>query len=131
MRSRTTMLLAAILGFAIVSSAVAFTRWVSNASQVLVPQSEVKVVLVVLGPEGFQPQELQLPPGQYILIVRNRTGLDDVGLRLLSELGINLGEARVRGIQRTWKLRLQLNTGRYLIAGTDRPDWTCRITVGS
>ncbi len=98
----------------------------ASASQ---DQHDIKVVLFTLRAEGFEPEEMQLSAGEYFLIVRNRSGLDEFNVRLLRENGENLREARVRGHRRDWKQRLRLTPGTYLFTETNHPDWTCRITV--
>jgi hypothetical protein len=91
--------------------------------------SDIRVVLLSLRPEGFEPGELQLTAGEYLLIVRNRTGLSEIKVRLQSEAGERMGEATVRARQRDWKQRLRLAPGVYLLTATDHPDWICRIVV--
>jgi hypothetical protein len=91
--------------------------------------SDIKVVLLTLRSEGFDPAEMQLPEGEYLLIVRNRTGLDEVDVRLAREDGQHLGQSKVRSRQKDWTQRLKLTPGTYLLTEINHPDWTLRVVV--
>ena len=91
--------------------------------------SNIQVVLITLRSEGFEPTEMRLPSGEYLVIVRNRTGLASVNVQLQREAGERLGTATVGARQRDWKQRTRLTPGVYLLSETDHPDWTCRIVV--
>lgn len=90
---------------------------------------EVKLLLLALLPEGFDNKEMQLEPGEYLLIIGNRTGLRDVNVRFDREGNERIGAGVVDGRQRNWKKRLKLSTGSYVVTANDDPDWTCRIVV--
>jgi hypothetical protein len=91
--------------------------------------SDIKVVLLTLRSEGFDPAEMQLPAGEYLLVVRNRTGLDEVDVRLVHEDGHNLDQAKVGARQKDWKQRLKLTPGTYLINEANHSDWNLRLVV--
>jgi hypothetical protein len=91
--------------------------------------SEVKLVLLALMREGFDSSEMQLDPGEYLLIIGNRTGLKEVRVRLEREGNGRVAEATLGGRQRDWKQRLRLTAGTHVVTANDNPDWTCRITV--
>ncbi len=91
--------------------------------------SDIRVVLLALRSEGFEPQEIQLAAGEYLFVVRNRTGLDEVNVRLLREANQQLATAKVRARQRDWKQRLQLTPGTYVLTESGHPEWSCRIVV--
>ena len=91
---------------------------------------EVKLVLLALWPEGFETNEMQLEPGQYLFIIGNRTGLKEVNVQLQREGRERLAAAAVGGRQRDLKQRLNLTPGIYVVTAGDNPNWTCRITVG-
>jgi hypothetical protein len=90
---------------------------------------EVKLLLLALLPEGFDNKEMQLEPGEYLLIIGNRTGLRDVNVRFDRQGNERIGAGVVDGRQRNWKKRLKLSTGSYVVTANDNPDWTCRIVV--
>ena len=89
----------------------------------------IQVVLITLRPEGFEPVEMQIAPGEYLFVVRNRTGLDEVSTQLMRENGEHLGQANIGARRRDWKQRLKLTPGTYLLSEADHPDVTCRIVV--
>ena len=91
---------------------------------------EVKLVLLALLPEGFDATEMQLEPGDYVLVIGNRTGLRDVNVRMDREGNARVATATLRGRQRDWKQRMQLVSGTYLVTANDNPEWSCRIVVG-
>ena len=91
---------------------------------------EVKLVLLALLPEGFDPREMQLAPGDYVFIVGNRTGLREINIRLDREGVARVAVATLAGRQKDWKQRMRLTTGTYLITANDNPEWSCRIVVG-
>jgi len=91
---------------------------------------EFKLVLLALLPQGFDSQEMQLDPGEYLFIIGNRTGLKEVNVRLEREGKDHVAAAKVSGRRMNWKQRLKLIPGTYLVTADDNPDWTCRIVVG-
>lgn len=91
---------------------------------------EVKLVLLALRPEGFESNEMQLNPGEYLFIVGNRTGLREVTMRLERQGSDRIAEVTVGGRPRDWRKRLRLTSGTYVLTANDKPDWTCRIVVG-
>jgi Na+-transporting methylmalonyl-CoA/oxaloacetate decarboxylase gamma subunit len=91
--------------------------------------ANIQVVLLTLRSEGFEPAELQLAAGEYLLVVRNRTGLDEVDVSLVRENGQHLGQSKVGARQKDWKQRLKLTPGTYLLNETNHPDWTLRVVV--
>jgi hypothetical protein len=58
-----------------VDNAVAPVAIPSNLDQSQEAGPEVKLVLLALWPEGFETNEMQLEPGDYLFIIGNRTGL--------------------------------------------------------
>jgi hypothetical protein len=91
--------------------------------------SRIQVVLVALRPEGFEPAEMRLSSGEYLFVVRNRTGLDEVNVHLTSQSSQQLLTARVGASRQALKRRLQLTSGTYHLTEADHPEWTCTIVV--
>jgi len=154
MKTKTLLLLLSLTLLAIVSAAFAFGRPNGHAAAdrrltplavfasgagaaaksslpaVPVPdKSDVEVLLLTLRPTGFESREVTLPAGDYVLIVRNRSGLDEFGVRLARETGENLREAKMPRHKRDWKHFLKLTPGNYVLTEVDHPDWTCRIKI--
>ncbi|HYP54559.1 MAG TPA: hypothetical protein VEQ42_13500 [Pyrinomonadaceae bacterium] len=88
-----------------------------------------EVVVLNLRPEGFEPAELTLAAGDYLLVVNNRTGLDEFALRLEREGQGTLREARPPRRARNWRQMLRLTPGTYLLTETNHPEWALRVTV--
>ena len=91
--------------------------------------SDIQVVLLALRTEGFEPTEVNLSAGEYLFVVRNRSGLDEVDLRLVRENGEHLGQSKVHARRSDWKQRMKLTPGVYLLSETGHPEWTCRVVV--
>lgn len=93
-------------------------------------QDESEAEVIVLLPGGFEPTEVTRPHGRFLLVVNNRTGLEQVELRLERESGggrlheVRLSEGRLRSKQYE-----DLTPGTYLLTEADHPDWLCRITI--
>lgn len=92
-------------------------------------QTRIKVELITIRPAGFDPTEITLTDGHFRIAVDNKSGLDEVTLRLTRE-----GGARVRGLrlspeQHKWREKIVLPPGSYLLTAVGHPNWLCRITV--
>jgi hypothetical protein len=87
------------------------------------------VALFTIRPRGFEPRQVTLPAGAYLVVVRNRTGLDQFALRLERESGETLYDVQVPRGKRDWKQFLLLIPGSYILKETNNPAWICRITV--
>ncbi len=92
-------------------------------------ESDAKVAALTLRPNGFEPTEITIPAGKYLMVVRNRTGLDQFALRLERTTGARLQDVRLPRYKRDWKQFMQLTPDTYLLSEVDHPDWVCRITV--
>lgn len=102
----------------------------SNLAQSDEAGPEVKLVLLALLPEGFDMKDMQLEAGEYLFIVGNRTGLNEVNIRFERKGSERLAGGPVGGRKRDFKKRLKLTAGSYVITADDNPNWTCRIVVG-
>lgn len=137
---KVVLILGAIILLAIVSTASHLARHRENVENVIAPitiptqsdeaNSDIKLVLLALRPEGFETNEMQLDAGEYLFIIGNRTGLRDVNVRLDREGNERVAAATVGGRHRDLKQRLKLTPGTYLVTANDNPEWTCRIVVG-
>ena len=90
---------------------------------------ELTALLLTIRPTGFDPAEITLPAGEYLVIVRNSTGLDEFALRLDRDAGERLHDVRMPRYKRRWKQVVSLSPGSYVVTETNHPQWTCRITV--
>jgi hypothetical protein len=92
---------------------------------------QVEVSVVTLRPQGFDPKEITRTEGRLILVVNDRTGLDEVSLNIDRQGGSRLRNIQVERKRKTWGDIIELTPGEYLITEAGHPDWTCRITVTS
>jgi|SRR5687768_339361 len=88
---KTILIVAAVLLLAVGAAKSQFIGRIAGVEQVAdaiapvpIPASieqsqeagpEVKLVLLALRPEGFETNEMQLEPGEYLFIIGNRTGI--------------------------------------------------------
>lgn len=86
--------------------------------------------LVVVGPNGFEPAEITRPAGQFLLMIDNRSGLDQVQVRVESVTGRErLYDVGLSRKDFTWNTSLRLPPGEYLLTEASHPDWACRLTL--
>ncbi len=85
--------------------------------------------LITITPNGFDPAEITRPQGRVVVEVDNRSGLEEVELRLDRSNGGREKEARVRRTTLDWSGEVDLRPGAYVLSEANHPDWACRITV--
>ncbi len=96
----------------------------------LPPEGErLEVEPVTVSPDGIEPAEITRPRGRFVLAVENRSGLEEVSLRLEAEAGARLREAGLSRRRLNWTDVLDLPPGRYLLTEANHGTWACRITV--
>ena len=64
-----------------------------------------------------------------MLFVDNRSGLEEVTLRVDRVAGPRLHEVRVPREMLDWNEEINLTPGQYVLTEASHPDWVCRITV--
>lgn len=109
-------------------------RWISNAASnpiVTSDKSPTTVEIVTLRPDGFEPAELSLPADPVVLSIHNRSGLEEVDLRLEVEAGPRFKEIRVPRKRLDIKEVVDLRPGRYRLTEANNPAWSCVITVAA
>lgn len=101
-----------------------------RAAQPLASSAQpIQVERVTVTATGFDPDQITRPAGQVIIAVDNRSGLDEVWLRLDREGGERLVDTHVEKEKLDWRGRMTLAPGRYRITEAEHPDWICLITV--
>jgi len=91
--------------------------------------ANIEAELVTVTPHGFEPQQLTRPPGPFLLMLDNRSGLGQVNLHLSREAGAQLREVPVPREQPDWSEVIALPPGRYVLTEADHPRWLCRLTI--
>jgi hypothetical protein len=89
----------------------------------------LEVETITAGPTGFGPIEISRPKGRFILMVRNKSGAEELSLQLARENGNRLQAKRLTKGQRAWNNFLDLTPGLYVLSEANHPDWTCRIKI--
>src|SRR5712671_843197 len=68
----------------------------------LAQTSQIRTELITIRPTGFDPAEIRLTDGQFRIAVDNKSGLDEVTLRLTREGGARVRELRLPPGQLKW-----------------------------
>jgi hypothetical protein len=89
------------------------------------------VVRVTIRPTGFDPAEVTLPRGRFMLAVDNRTGLNELTFRLDREGGGRLHEVRMTREQLAWRKVIDPPPGGYVLTEINHPGWVCRISIAN
>jgi hypothetical protein len=105
-----------------------------NSQALNVPQSEtrpdrVEAEVITVLPSGFQPSEITRPRGQFLILVDNQSGFDDVTLRLSKVAGQRLRELKQTEKEKVMRQLEDLPPGEYQLTAAEHPDWVCRITI--
>lgn len=90
---------------------------------------QLQMQLITIRPTGFDPSEISLRAEPFRLAIDNKSGLDEVTLRLSREGGSQVREKRLPRGQLKWREKINLPPGVYLLTEATHPDWHCRITV--
>jgi hypothetical protein len=92
---------------------------------------QIRTELITILPTGFDPTEIRVADGQFRIAVDNKSGLDDVTLRLTHEGGARVREMRLPPGQLKWREKLNLPDGTYVLTESNHAHWRCRIVVTS
>lgn len=138
-----------IIAFVTISLAASAWAWLAPASGIqavpatradsvppapalgLSSQERVEAEVITILPTGFNPSAVTRPRGRFLILVDNRSGLDEVTLRLDQVAGHRLREVRLTKEERILRRVEDLPPGEYLLTEADHPDWACRITITS
>jgi hypothetical protein len=137
----------AALPLALLTAALLIIAFVANASGWLAKPASTKTAggenqtqtnpttvrieteLVTIRRHGFEPQEITRPADPFVLAVENRSGLEEVALRLDRADGNRLKEVNVPRKKLNWRDAFDLPPGRYVLTEANHPDWVCNITI--
>jgi|SRR5678815_43200 len=129
------ILLIAISSVAVAAFAInrAYTHASNNspaASSIATQQKSNLIALpFALRMNGFLPEEITRPAGEYLLSVTDLTNLPDLTFSLNRENGEQVHKAKVPKEKRSWRQHIRLTPGDYVLTVVDHPEWTCRITI--
>lgn len=88
-----------------------------------------EVELVTISPDGFDPQQITRPSGVFVLVVNNRSGLQEVQLRFDELKGKRLKDVRVRSNKLDWGDLIDLKAGTYSLTEANHPGWVCVFKI--
>lgn len=132
-----TMIILAALG-AVTALAIEGRQWLTQyPSSILSAEpaqaqqtgSDIQAEIITITPTGFEPAEITRSAGRVILMVENRTDLEEVTFRLDQDGGAHLREVQLPRERPDWSEVIDLQPGTYLLTEVAHPDWLCRITV--
>lgn len=91
----------------------------------------VAAVVVELGPRGFAPSQVTLPPGKFYLYVKNLIGKPALSLSNSARPASPLRSVRLDNPKgaRNWGEVLELAEGDYVVGDGEAGSATLRITV--
>jgi hypothetical protein len=92
-------------------------------------KEEVESEVITLLPTGFSPSEISRPKGRFLVVIDNRTELEEVTFSLHRDDGQKLREAKRTKEQLIWRQIEDLPPGEYRLTVLDHPEWVCRITI--
>ncbi len=84
---------------------------------------------LTIRPTGFDPTQITCTKGRIVLAIYNRSGLDQVVLRIRTASGELRREIHVPKDEPNWRGAIELSPGRYTITEVNHSDWVCSINV--
>ena len=86
-------------------------------------------LLITIRPTGFDPSEVTVPDGPFLLAIDNKSGLDSVTLQLTRDGGQRVRQMHLSVGRHKWREKITLSLGKYLLTEADHPNWLSRIIV--
>jgi hypothetical protein len=85
--------------------------------------------LLTLRPTGFDPAEITIPTGTFLLAIDNLSDNPNITLALVEEKKNKLKDIKFESRNRDWREPINLKPGVYILSEISNPRWTCHITV--
>ena len=85
--------------------------------------------LITVHPTGFEPSEITRPAGPFILALQNRSGLEQLLLRIERSSGPRVREVQMHWEKSDWSDVIELPVGSYTVTEANNPDWVLRLTI--
>lgn len=92
-------------------------------------RQRVEAESITLSPTGFHPKEITRRRGPFLLAVSNRSGLEEVVVRLDRVGADRIHELRVSSKRRSWQRMVNLQPGQYVLSEASHSEWICQITI--
>jgi hypothetical protein len=96
----------------------------------------VKVITITVTSRGFDPSEIEVPEGRYLISINNRSEIPDLDLRFGALNARKLKESKrlkdkdgheLKSLD--WRGLFNLDKGIYKITESSHPDWSVEIRV--
>jgi hypothetical protein len=91
--------------------------------------TRLEAELITLHPTGFEPAEITRPAGPFILAFQNRSGLEQLMLRIDKSSGPRMREVQIHWERSDWNDIVELPVGSYTVTEANNPDWGLRLTI--
>ena len=92
------------------------------------PTSVHEARLITITPDHIQPAEITSSEGIFILAYENRSGLENISLRLTFKERF-IHQVDMPLLSTMWAGEFNLGKGTYELRESSHPDWVCTITV--
>ena len=92
-------------------------------------QDPLPEVSLLLRSNGFDPAEVRPPSHRFLLSIDNRSGVNDLTLRLNRADGTQVRELHVSGAGGDWSETIDLSAGTYTLSEANHSAWLCTIIV--
>ena len=92
-------------------------------------KERVEAEVITILPTGFNPSEITRPHGRFLILIDNRSGSEEITLRLDQRAGHRLRELRRTKEEPIARQIEDLPPGEYLLTEANNPEWVCRITI--
>lgn len=136
MKFKSISFWAAIIVMAITVSLMAFTGWDAGPSLSSVASASPSqtrrqgtVELLTLKPTGFDPAQITVPHKSFLLVIENRSGVNELFFRFDKEVGPKLQEIRVPLKRTSWSGIVDLPPSTYKMTEASHPEWSCTLTI--
>jgi hypothetical protein len=90
----------------------------------------LEVEVITLLTTGFEPTEIKRPPGNFILVVNNQSGINEVEVRLDAETR-TVAEGHLPKGKKRWRTVIAAAPSRYVLTALGPPERTAHITITS
>ena len=99
------------------------------ASQSDITRDDLEAELITIFPRGFEPAEITRPPGRFLLVIDDRSGLDEIILGLERQGGQSVHGFRMTRNELELTKVVDLKPGVYILREARHADWTCQLTI--
>ena len=99
------------------------------AAQAKQTAPKLEVELVALHPTGFDPVTITRPKGPFLLVIQNRSGLNELSFQFDKEVGTKLKAVKVPAKKASWSDVVDLNPGTYVMTEITNPKWSLEVVI--